>query len=83
MKRLFGILFILQFCIIGWSQTITIDFKNGSFQKYDMNEIESVTFSQDEDTSQEQNVHPTDEKGKELYSDIWERFCIYTQSVSS
>ena len=52
MKRFLCLLAILQFCIIGWSQTMTIDFKDGSTQKINMNDIRAITFTQDEEQTE-------------------------------
>ncbi len=48
MKRLFLLLALLLVFAYGWSQTMTINFKNGSTHKYNMSEIEFVEFSQDQ-----------------------------------
>lgn len=56
MKRIVSLLLLIQCCIAGWSQTITIKYKNGSTQNYNMNDIEEITFSQGENSSQEQGT---------------------------
>lgn len=56
MKKIVSFLVFLQCCLAGWSQTMTIEFKNGSTQKYNMNDIEAITFSQDDNSSQEQGT---------------------------
>lgn len=70
MKRLFGLLIFFQLSAFGWSQTMTIDFKDGFSQKYNMKDIEAITFSQSEDSIQEQDNHPTDENVKDIYSNL-------------
>ena len=52
MKRILCLLAILQFCITGWSQTMTIDFKDGSTQKISMNDIKAITFTQDDEQTE-------------------------------
>ena len=52
MKRFLCLLAILQFCIIGWSQTMIIDFKDGSTQKISMNDIRAITFTQDDEQTE-------------------------------
>ena len=47
MKRIVCLLALLLVFAFGWSQTMTIHFKNGNTQKYNMGEIESIEFSQD------------------------------------
>ena len=49
---------------------MTIDFKDGSSQKYNMNDIEAIIFSQDIDSDQEKDDIPITENGKEQYPDI-------------
>jgi len=52
MKRILCLLAILQFCITGWSQTMIIDFKDGSTQKISMNDIRAITFTQDDEQTE-------------------------------
>ena len=52
MKRILCLLAILQFCITGWSQTLTIDFMDGSTQKISMNDIKAITFTQDDEQTE-------------------------------
>ena len=66
MNRLVGLLIFFQLSAFGWSQTMTIDFKDGFSQKYNMKDIEAITFSQSEDSIQEQDHQPTDENGKDI-----------------
>ena len=47
MRRIVCLLALLLVFAFGWSQTMTVHFKNGNTQKYNMGEIESIEFSQD------------------------------------
>ncbi len=52
MKRVVLLLFAaVLFATVGWSQTVTLKFKNGTTQQYNMSELESVDFT-DENTHQ-------------------------------
>lgn len=56
MKRILCLLAILLSCITGWSQTMTIDFKDGTTQKISMNDINAITFTQDNDANTEVSI---------------------------
>lgn len=45
-RRLLFLAFVLS-TIVGWSQTVTLKFKNGTTQQYNMSELESVDFTDD------------------------------------
>ena len=47
MKRIVILLVFLQCCMAGWSQTMTIKYKNGSTKNYNMNDIEEISFPQE------------------------------------
>lgn len=42
-RRLLFLAFVLS-TVVGWSQTVTLKFKNGTTQQYDMSELESIDF---------------------------------------
>ena len=56
MKRIVVLLIIMLLAKVGWSQTMTINFKDGSFSKHSMSDIESIVFSEDENTD---DIHST------------------------
>ena len=56
MRRVILLIAAILLASVGRSQTINIEFKNGSTQKYNMNDIEAITFSQDDNSSQEQGT---------------------------
>ena len=45
-RRLLFLAFVLS-TVVGWSQTVTLKFKNGTTQQYNMSELESVNFTDD------------------------------------
>lgn len=45
-RRLLLLVFVLS-TVVGWSQTVTLKFKNGTTQQYNMSELESVDFTDD------------------------------------
>jgi hypothetical protein len=42
-RRLLFLAFVLS-TVVGWSQTVTLKFKNGTTQQYNMSELESIDF---------------------------------------
>jgi len=58
MKRIISLFLFLQFYVMVWSQTMTIDFWNGSSQKYNMKDIEAVNFSQGDEEDEDLGVPP-------------------------
>ena len=51
MKRVILLLAVVLLASIGWSQTVTLKFKNGTKQQYNMSDIESIDFSEGDNTS--------------------------------
>ena len=47
MKRKILFLAFVLSTLVGWSQTVTLKFKNGTTQQYNMSELESVNFTDD------------------------------------
>lgn len=47
MKRSIILLVLVLTTAIGWSQTVTLKFKNGTTQQYSMGELESIDFTND------------------------------------
>lgn len=47
MKRSIILLAFVLTTVLGWSQTVTLKFKNGTTQQYSMSELESVNFTDD------------------------------------
>jgi hypothetical protein len=45
-RRILFLAFVLS-TVVGWSQTVTLKFKNGTIQQYNMSELESVNFTDD------------------------------------
>ncbi len=45
MKRVILLFAAVLFASIGWSQTVTLKFKNGTTQQYNLSEIESIDFA--------------------------------------
>ncbi len=45
-RRLLFLAFVLS-TVVGWSQTVTLKFKNGTTQQYNMSELESINFADD------------------------------------
>ena len=43
-RRLLFLAFVLS-TVVGWSQTVTLKFKNGTTQQYNMSELESIDFA--------------------------------------
>lgn len=53
MKSFFLLFAAILLASIGWSQTVTLKFKNGTKQQYNMSEIESIEFSEGDNTSED------------------------------
>lgn len=47
MKRIILFFAAVLLASIGWSQTVTLKFKNGTTQQYNMSELESINFADD------------------------------------
>ena len=47
MKRVILLFAAVLLATVGWSQTVTLKFKNGTTQQYNMSELESVNFTDD------------------------------------
>lgn len=47
MRRIILFFAAVLLASIGWSQTVTLKFKNGTTQQYNMSELESVNFTDD------------------------------------
>ena len=58
MKRSIILLAFVLTTVLGWSQTITLKFKNGTTQQYNMSELESVDFT-DDDSGSNQETTPS------------------------
>ena len=54
-RRLLFLVFILS-TVVGWSQTVTLKFKNGTTQQYNMSELESVNFTDDNSGSNQETT---------------------------
>ena len=54
MKRIVSLIVFIQCCISGWSQTMTIEFKNGATTKYNMKDIKSIYFEEENDNSEDE-----------------------------
>ena len=51
-RRILFLAFVLS-TVVGWSQTVTLKFKNGTTQQYNMSELESVDFTQGDNNGNE------------------------------
>ena len=51
MKRVILLFAAVLLATVGWSQTVTLKFKNGTTQQYNMSELESVNFTDDDNNS--------------------------------
>ena len=58
MKRIILCLLFVLSTAGGWSQTVTLKFKNGSTQQYNMSELESVNFT-DDNSGNNQDTTPS------------------------
>ncbi len=56
MKRVILLFAAVLLASIGWSQTVTLKFKNGTKQQYNMSEIESIEFSEGDNTSEDDDI---------------------------
>ena len=57
MKRFFLLFAAILLASFGWSQTVTLKFKNGTKQQYNMSEIESIEFSEGGNTSEDDGTY--------------------------
>jgi hypothetical protein len=57
MKRVILLFAAVLLASIGWSQTVTLKFKNGTKQQYNMSEIESIEFSEGGNTSEDDGTY--------------------------
>jgi hypothetical protein len=53
MRRFILLFATCIFASIAWSQSVTIQFKNGNTVKYDMSEIQSISFDEEESEGEE------------------------------
>ena len=51
MRRIILFFAAVLLASVGWSQTVTLKFKNGTTQQYNMSELESVNFTDDDNNS--------------------------------
>ena len=49
-RRILFLAFVLS-TVVGWSQTVTLKFKNGTTQQYNMSELESIDFKDGDNNS--------------------------------
>lgn len=57
MKRSILFLALLLTTAFGWSQTVTLKFKNGTTQQYSMSELESIDFKDGDDNNDNKTVY--------------------------